>query len=120
MPLLPAQRSRPPNVQRDSRISTGQPTEHEKLNPHDKLYRHDLPNGGSITVKRVVVSKQAELITNADTATARYNPNEPRTEKTRAAHCALQTRISSRATKTANCGYCGGKPGTSPVWNRED
>ncbi len=38
-------------------------TDEETRDPFEKLYRHDLPEGGSVLVKRIVVAKQAELLT---------------------------------------------------------
>ena len=58
-----------PHTAANHLTSSGQPhfyrpaTEQERLNSNEKLHRHDLQEGDSITVKRVVVSKQAELIT---------------------------------------------------------
>ena len=37
-------------------------TEEERKNPYEKLYRHDLPEGGSVLVKRVIVSQKLELV----------------------------------------------------------
>ena len=45
-------------------------TEAERRNPFERLYRHDLPQGGSVLVKRVVVANHAELITAFCTACA--------------------------------------------------
>ncbi len=50
-------------------MSSGQPhfyqpaTQDEIDDACQKLYRHDLPDGGSVLVKRVTVAKSAELIT---------------------------------------------------------
>ncbi len=38
-------------------------TEEELQNPYEKLYCHDLPEGDSVLVKRVMVSQKPELIT---------------------------------------------------------
>ncbi len=38
-------------------------TEAERRDPFEKLYRHDLPEGGSVLVKRIVVANRAELLT---------------------------------------------------------
>ena len=49
--------------------SSGQPhfyrpaTEAEKRDPSVQLYRHTLPQGGSVLVRRMVVASHAELIT---------------------------------------------------------
>ena len=49
--------------------SSGQPhffrpaTERERREPHLTLYRHTLPDGGSVTVRRMTVANRAELIT---------------------------------------------------------
>ena len=49
--------------------SSGQPhfyrpaTEAERLDPFKRLYRHDLPDGNSVLVKRMVVANHAELLT---------------------------------------------------------
>ena len=45
-------------------------TEAERRTPFERLYRHDLPQGGSVLVKRVVVANHAELITAFCTACA--------------------------------------------------
>ena len=56
--------------------SSGQPhfyrpaTEEEKRNPRVTLYRHDIPDGGSVRVKRVTVARHAELISAFCTACA--------------------------------------------------
>ena len=50
-------------------VSSGQPhfyrpaTEAEKRDPSVMLYRHTLPQGGSVLVRRMVVASHAELIT---------------------------------------------------------
>ena len=50
-------------------VSSGQPhffrpaTEAERRDPWVRLYRHDLPEGGSVLVRRVTVANRAELIT---------------------------------------------------------
>ena len=50
-------------------MASGQPhffrpaTEAEKHDPWVKLYRHNLPDGGSVLVRRVTVANRAELIT---------------------------------------------------------
>ena len=38
-------------------------TEEERKNPYKKLYRHDLPDGDSVMVKRVIVAQKPELVT---------------------------------------------------------
>ena len=56
--------------------SSGQPhfyrpaTEAEKRDPSVQLYRHTLPQGGSVLVRRMVVASHAELITAFCTACA--------------------------------------------------
>ena len=56
--------------------SSGQPhfyrpaTEAEKRDPTVMLYRHTLPQGGSVLVRRMVVANHAELITAFCTACA--------------------------------------------------
>ena len=56
--------------------SSGQPhfyrpaTEAEKRDPSVMLYRHTLPQGGSVLVRRMVVANHAELITAFCTACA--------------------------------------------------
>ena len=48
--------------------SSGQPhfyrlaTEEERKNPYKRLYRHNLPDGDSVLVKRVIVAQKPELI----------------------------------------------------------
>ncbi len=50
-------------------MSSGQPhffrsaTEAERRDPHLTLYRHNLPEGGSVLVRRMTVANRAELIT---------------------------------------------------------
>ena len=50
-------------------VSSGQPhffrpaTEAERHDPWVRLYRHDLPEGGSVLVRRVTVANRAEMIT---------------------------------------------------------
>ena len=50
-------------------VSSGQPhfyrpaTEAERRDPSVQLYRHTLPQGGSVLVRRMVVASHAELIT---------------------------------------------------------
>ena len=50
-------------------VSSGQPhfyrpaTEAERHNPSVVLYRHTLPDGGSVLVRRMTVANRAELIT---------------------------------------------------------
>ena len=50
-------------------MSSGQPhffrpaTEVERWDPHMQLYRHTLPEGGSMLVRRMTVASHAELIT---------------------------------------------------------
>ena len=50
-------------------VSSGQPhyyrpaTDEERRDPFEKLYHHELKDGGRVLVKRVTVAKQAELIT---------------------------------------------------------
>ena len=50
-------------------ISSAQPrfyrpaTEAERRDPFQKLYRHTLPEGGSMLVRRMTVANRAELIT---------------------------------------------------------
>ena len=50
-------------------MSSGQPhfyrpaTEHERRDPSVMLYRHTLPEGGSMLVRRMTVTSRAELIT---------------------------------------------------------
>ena len=57
--------------------SSGQPhffrpaTEAERRDPHLRLYRHTLPEGGSVLVRRITVANRAELITAYCTACAR-------------------------------------------------
>lgn len=57
--------------------SSGQPhffrpaTEAERGDPHLRLYRHNLPEGGSVLVRRITVANYAELITAYCTACAR-------------------------------------------------
>ena len=56
--------------------SSGQPhlyrlaTETERRDPFEKLYRHDLADGNSVLVKRITVTKHAELLTAFCTACA--------------------------------------------------
>ena len=38
-------------------------TEAERRDPFEKLYRHELDNGDSVLVKRIVVANRAELLT---------------------------------------------------------
>ena len=38
-------------------------TEQDWRNPSDKLYRHELPSGAEVMVKRVTVASRAELLT---------------------------------------------------------
>ena len=53
----------------DHLMSSGQPhffrpaTEGERRDPHVMLYRHTLPEGGSVLVRRMTVANRAELIT---------------------------------------------------------
>ena len=53
----------------DHLMSSGQPhffrpaTEAERRDPHVMLYRHTLPEGGSVLVRRMTVANRAELIT---------------------------------------------------------
>ena len=57
-------------------LSSGQPhfyrpaTEAERRDPHLMLYRHNLPEGGSVLVRRMTVASRAELITVFCTACA--------------------------------------------------
>lgn len=57
-------------------MSSGQPhfyrpaTEAERRDPHMQLYRHTLPEGGSMLVRRMTVAAHAELITAFCTACA--------------------------------------------------
>ena len=57
-------------------LSSGQPhfyrpaTEAERRDPHTQLYRHTLPDGGSMLVRRMTVAAHAELITAFCTACA--------------------------------------------------
>ena len=50
-------------------VSSGQPhfyrpaTEEERRDPWVRLYRHNLPEGGSVLVRRMTVANRAELIT---------------------------------------------------------
>ena len=50
-------------------MSSGQPhffrlaTEAERRDPHLMLYRHNLPEGGAVLVRRMTVASRAELIT---------------------------------------------------------
>ena len=50
-------------------MSSGQPhffrpaTEAERRDPYTMLYRHKLPQGGSVLVRRMTVANRAELIT---------------------------------------------------------
>ena len=50
-------------------MTSGQPhfyrpaTAKERRNPSEALYRHDPPEGGSLLVKRVIVARDAEVIT---------------------------------------------------------
>ena len=50
-------------------VSSGQPhffrpaTEAERRDPSTMLYRHTLPDGGSVLVRRITVANRAELIT---------------------------------------------------------
>ena len=50
-------------------VSSGQPhffrpaTETERRDPSIMLYRHSLPGGGSVLVRRITVANRAELIT---------------------------------------------------------
>ncbi len=49
-------------------VTSGQPhlyrpaTEAERRNPHAQLYRHALPAGGELLVKRETVSRDAEIV----------------------------------------------------------
>ena len=58
-----------PHDRTDHMTSSGQPhfyrpaTEEERKNPYERLYRHKLSEGGSVLVKRVIVSQKLELIT---------------------------------------------------------
>ena len=58
-----------PHTADDHLCSSGQPhffrpaTKQELQNPYEKLYRHDLPDGNSVLVKRVIVAQKPELIT---------------------------------------------------------
>ena len=53
----------------DHLMSSGQPhffrpaTEAERRDPYVMLYRHTLPEGGSVLVRRMTVANRAELIT---------------------------------------------------------
>ena len=57
-------------------MRSGQPhfyrpaTEAERQDPHTQLYRHTLPDGGSMLVRRMTVAAHAELITAFCTACA--------------------------------------------------
>ena len=57
-------------------MSSGQPhffrpaTEAERRDPYLMLYRHNLPEGGSVLVRRITVANKAELITVYCTACA--------------------------------------------------
>ena len=42
----------------------------ERRDPHLMLYRHDLPEGGSVLVRRMTVANRAELVTAFCTACA--------------------------------------------------
>ncbi len=59
-------------------ISSGQPhfyrpaTEEEKRDPTVTLYQHDTPRDGTILLRRITVSKQAEVITAFCTACANW------------------------------------------------
>ena len=50
-------------------VSSGQPhffrpaTEAERSHPRVMLYRHTLPDGGSVLVRRITIANRAELIT---------------------------------------------------------
>ncbi|MXZ91011.1 MAG: hypothetical protein F4Z05_06005 [Chloroflexi bacterium] len=58
-----------PHGAADHLTSSGQPhfyrpaTEAERRNLLEKLYRHDLPDGDAVLVKRVTVANRAELLT---------------------------------------------------------
>ena len=58
-----------PHEAADHLTSSAQPhfyrpaTEAEHRDPLEKLYRHDLPDGDSVLVKRVTVANRAELLT---------------------------------------------------------
>ena len=66
-----------PHPAADHLTSSGQPhyyrpaTEAERRDPFEKLYRHDLPDGDSVLVKRVTVANRAELLTAFCTTCAR-------------------------------------------------
>ena len=57
-------------------MRSGQPhfyrpaTDAERRDPHMQLYRHTLPDGGSVLVRRMTVAAHAELITAFCTACA--------------------------------------------------
>ena len=57
--------------------SSGQPhyyrpaTDEERRDPFEKLYTHELPDGNQVLVKRMIVSRKAELITAFCTECAR-------------------------------------------------
>ena len=58
-----------PHDNTDHLMSSGQPhffrptTEAERRDPTVQLYRHTLPEGGSVLVRRMTVANRAELIT---------------------------------------------------------
>ena len=58
-----------PHDNTDHLMSSGQPhffqpaTEAERRDPYVMLYRHTLPEGGSVLVRRMTVANRAELIT---------------------------------------------------------
>ena len=58
-----------PHPARDHLCSSGQPhfyrpaTEEERQDLFQKLYRHDLPDGSFVSIKRITVANQAEIIT---------------------------------------------------------
>ena len=66
-----------PHVAADHLTSSGQPhyyrpaSKEERHDPFEKLYRHDLPCGDSVLVKRITVANRAELLTAFCAACAR-------------------------------------------------
>ncbi len=66
-----------PHTNAEHLCSSGQPhfyrpaTEAERRDPCEKLYRHGLPDGNSVLVKRVIVANRAELLTAFCTQCAR-------------------------------------------------
>lgn len=66
-----------PHTAEDHLTSSGQPhfyrpaTNKERQDPQEKLFRHKLPDGDTVTVKRIVVSNHAEIIATFCTACAK-------------------------------------------------